>query len=368
MTNRLAASAVLVAMGSLLAVACGLSSSHDVVIATRDASPPSFVDPDADVSMPDGSGATTALCPTNECPAGRATCPNNPFPCAVDPSTDDDNCGACGHHCPDLGLTAHGDMLHADAHCVKGACQLVCKSGFADCNGFVEDGCEGNLSQDKQNCGACGVVCPGSDVCFMGECVCSIEGSCGTCGNVCPRNTQPPFPRDWHAGYGCVGGQCNAPTCMATWGDCNDDFPTDPAGDGCETNLDNDRNNCSQCGRVCAAGEICRRGICECPCGAPCFQARINTDVENCGGCGFRCPGVSDPRMVHGVPICDEGVCDFRCEAQWADCDGDDQNGCETNVTNDPLNCGGCNVRCSGVDGQACVDGKCAMKECGGVQ
>ncbi len=38
-----------------------------------------------------------------------------------------------------------------------GACP--CSSGYADCNGSFYDGCETNLTNDTNNCGACGVVC-----------------------------------------------------------------------------------------------------------------------------------------------------------------------------------------------------------------
>ncbi len=43
-------------------------------------------------------------------------------------------------------------------------------------------------------------------------------------------------------------------------------------------------------------------------------------------------------------------------------------NGVCSNTQADPLNCGACGVRCDGVEGQACVDGQCLMKECGVVQ
>ena len=71
---------------------------------------------------------------------------------------------------------------------------------------------------------------------------------------------------------------------------------------------------------------------------------------------------------AHGRPTCEQGVCGYQCSPNYADCDGDVDNGCETPLLDDPLNCGACGVRCDGVEGQACVDGHCLMKECGGVQ
>src|SRR6185369_5363164 len=38
---------------------------------------------------------------------------------------------------------------------------LVCPSGFGDCNGRADDGCEQSLTADGENCGACGHSCRG---------------------------------------------------------------------------------------------------------------------------------------------------------------------------------------------------------------
>ena len=69
---------------------------------------------------------------------------------------------------------------------------------------------------------------------------------------------------------------------------------------------------------------------------------------------------------VHGRPVCDQGVCDYRCTVNWADCDGNAVlNGCEANLLTDPLNCGGCGIVCDAVEGQPCINGQCATSECG---
>ena len=79
-------------------------------------------DPPRFTPTPDGgpvtspeAGAFVGMCPSNECPAGRMTCPNDPFPCGVDLTSDDDNCGACGVRCPHdkpSSRASRGDALH----------------------------------------------------------------------------------------------------------------------------------------------------------------------------------------------------------------------------------------------------------------
>jgi hypothetical protein len=49
------------------------------------------------------------------------------------------------------------------------------------------------------------------------------------------------------------------------------------------------------------------------------------------------------------------------CSDGYANCDGDDANGCETNTLLDKANCGGCNTACTAVNGtSSCKAGACA--------
>jgi hypothetical protein len=374
---------------SLLVLACVSSSSNDVVIGTRDNEEVFGTADGGDASLSPDVAASTLMCPSNQCPAGKVTCANNPLPCAVDLSSDNENCGACGVLCPTDLDSMLGDF-HGAMRCVEGACRLSCVSGFHDCNGRPEDGCEIDLreSKDPNNCGVCGNVCE-DGICSGGYCGCS-EGmalcdgkcatilsdnnNCGECGNVCPP--APRFPANLRMLETCAGGQCNVRKCRIEWMDCNGDMAEGVGGDGCETSM-LDPNNCFGCGNVCAPGEQCNLILadCVCPCGAVCdTPERVLSDPDNCGACGSACPGDRrslDGRgldLAHGRPVCDDGVCGYTCTPEWGNCDGDIVNGCEASFLSDPLNCGGCGIRCNGVEGQACVDGRCLTEDCGVIR
>jgi hypothetical protein len=335
-------------------------------------------------SGPGDSGM--GACPEVKCPSGRTTCPNSRFPCDVDLSSDNNNCGACGNYCP--GKAELGLALGMSTTCVDGVCQPVCERR-ENCNGDWDDGCEVDTDSDKHNCGGCGIECSYNESCgkigTQGVCICDIPHSCGECGRLCPPRPPdlPTYPAWWHADYlecnqltaKCWDRSCGvtkAPppsNALTRWADCDYDFLgvqiPDPDGNGCETNITSDPNNCGGCGIKCGPGEMCQAGIdlighCVCLCGRDC--QKFKEDPDNCGGCGIACRGADGDG--HGRPICTSGVCGYRCDLNWADCDNDLTNGCETDLQNDPLNCGTCGRRCDGAPGQPCVNGQCLTKEC----
>jgi hypothetical protein len=312
------------------------------------------------------------------CDAGRADCNGKTVDaCEVDLETDPDHCGECGVVCA-------GDHIDVPT-CEKGVCGGACAAGFADCDGDKKtNGCETATGDDPANCGGCGEVCSKSHVtsatCAGGECTGACEAgysdcdgdkqkngceaqtssdpkNCGACGAPCS---------DANVAVACAAGQCTG-ACLGGHLDCDGDLRKN----GCEVDPLTDPKACGGCGQPCADVNIavqCTGGVCDGPCelgfadcnfdkrGDGC-ETNVATNPASCGVCGLIC---SSNHIA--VPKCDAGVCDGACNAGFADCDGDKQkNGCEASTADDPDNCGGCGVVCSGngVAARLCVNGAC---------
>ncbi len=61
--------------------------------------------------------------------------------------------------------------------CTAGTCESTCSSGFGDCDGNPDNGCN-SLQTDALNCGGCGVACPAGPACNAGSCAGAV--SCRT--------------------------------------------------------------------------------------------------------------------------------------------------------------------------------------------
>lgn len=76
------------------------------------------------------------------------------------------------------------------------------------------------------------------------------------------------------------------------------------------------------------------------------------THCNTVGDCS-PCPG--DDPVHHARAVCAKSGCAVRCEYGWADCNGAQDDGCETELfAGDPRNCGACGRTCAG-----CVKGAC---------
>ena len=104
-----------------------------------------------------------ALCGIGACTQGYSDCDRKPGNgCETQVETDVINCGACGNLCAGI---------NGGANCANGLCTLTCNSGFDNCNNKNHDGCEVNLKNDANNCGACGNICPvNAPNCSSGVC------------------------------------------------------------------------------------------------------------------------------------------------------------------------------------------------------
>ncbi len=210
-------------------------------------------------------------------------------------------------------------------------------SGFGSCEGCSDGTGGGPQSKDcgelntVQNCGACGVAC------------------------------QPSHAK----GATCENGSCDYDACTGSYQDCDG-----VAMNGCESDKQNDSQNCGGCGVACATAGVehvtdraCVKGVCDYVTCAPlfgdCDGNRLNgcetptNTLVNCGACDVAC--APDNAIAPG---CIAGSCNFAsCLPGFNDCDGKTANGCESDKLKDPQNCGGCGKVCK-VD-EGCLAGKC---------
>lgn len=316
-----------------------------------------------DASCPPRTG-TIARCIDNECVyacvEGLADCDmssDNGCETALDTAL---NCGACGATC---------ELTNAIAGCRDGGCVVAdCLEGFEDCNGVAGDGCEADL-RDAATCGACGRTCAADEICAGDRCVSTCAPPNLMCGAACvdpssdPRNcgrcgVTCDFP---NATAACSRRGCEITGCLPGFEDCD----RNPA-NGCEARLDT-LTHCGACGSRCQranATASCESGSCTIAmCNANygnCdgrdnngCEADLRTDIDHCASCGTECV---DEARASGM--C-RGGCEYTCDAGYGDCDGslgDGTNGCESDLDSDASNCGGCGVTC---ESGTCIDGAC---------
>ncbi len=310
------------------------------------------------------------------CPTGLTCCDGG----CVDTARNTASCGACGTTC---------SAANAEPGCFGGVCGVArCTAPFADCDAVAANGCETNTLSTVNHCGGCGVACPSRSnatvSCTAGTCAfacdtgfadcdgdanngCEVElattpSHCGSCANACTATAGTS---------GCAAGACTVASCDTGFGDCDGN-----AANGCEVNLGSSIAHCNACNNACPApaggAAVCVAGVCglgTCATGfANCDAADGNgcevdtrTTLAHCGGCGQSCA----PANATGT--CAAGVCGIgACTTGFADCDGVASNGCEVNLQTDLRHCGTCNNLCpTPSSGSAvCSAGACGIGAC----
>jgi serine/threonine protein kinase len=234
-----------------------------------------------------------------------------------------------------LGTCKRCDLPNAVAACPKPSkpqrCIVgSCKPGFGDCDRNDDDGCEVDLRTSTASCGRCGNACPAAD----------------------------------HAAPACSEGACKL-VCDPGFADC-DGRP----GNGCEVKLDTSLAHCGACGHACRAAAnqdtACREGACAVSCkpgwgdcnGDPAdgCEVKLESSPAHCGACGNVCRAAANQDVA-----CRGGACVASCRPGHADCNGDPADGCETDVSSDDHNCGGCRKACAPPKGGSvsCESGRC---------
>ena len=208
------------------------------------------------------AACVNGACTIVECAPGHLNCDNQfATGCEVDFLNDPAHCGGCNRIC---------DYANASASCVGGDCVFQgCASGYDDCNGSLDDGCEVNLATDPNNCTACGNKCS--------------------------------FP---NATARCDGG-CQLDRCDEGYRDCDERADT-----GCESHSASDPLNCGTCGNDCTtkwanAYGTCGAGTCEF---AGCKPGYWNLDGDLSNGCEYQCTKISDTDEP------DDGFVDANCD------------------------------------------------------
>jgi hypothetical protein len=306
--------------------------------------------------------------------------------CEKDVSSDVQNCGGCGEE---------GEVCSATSGntpwCRDGSCgETKCPSGFGDCNGNPDDGCETDLRTDANNCGTCGNLCvaangtaycndtmcaiqscnPGYDDCSGGYadgCETNLNTNaahCGGCGTPCTIDNGQPL---------CDVGECTVKSCNANYDDCNG-----LASDGCEINLSMNQTNCGMCGNNCTTAFANASGTCS---ASTCSLTTCNVGYGNCnqiemdgcetnttsarlhcGGCGKECLASTSAHVSSNS--CSASTCNPVCNSGYANCDGDGYNGCEANTANTRLHCGGCGLECSSAASAHVSTNNCSGSSC----
>ena len=172
------------------------------------------------------SDCSSGSCQLTACNTGYGNCNNSAADGCEQRLNTTTDCAACGKACT---------LANATPTCSSGSCQVQsCNAGYGNCDGNAANGCETNVTNNAQNCSACGSACPSNFSCVSGKCVCTSDANCSS-------------------GKSCCNGACVDKT--------------------------SDEANCGSCGTQCGSGQTCCSSSCK----------SLGSDINNCGSCGNRC-------------------------------------------------------------------------------
>jgi hypothetical protein len=265
-------------------------------------------------------------------------------------------CGVEGSHKCDgqLSLKCQDGVFITEADCTEtgsrcdpngGTCER-CGPNQKRCNNVCTD-----INTDTA-CGDCGESCDQTDVNLDNHC---IESSPGSGSFHCSQRCKD--------GLVFVGGKCAI--------ECPPGSGLEPCNNVCVDQL-RDPEHCGGCSPApadtsdpnsapaCTNGTpdiTCKNGYTK-RCGSPPKCVDTTSDTQHCGACGIVC------NAANGNNACLSGTCKPTCDSTHADCDGNPNNGCEQDATQD-AKCGAGCMACTGTFACAPVNGsyKCASCE-----
>lgn len=249
--------------------------------------------------------------------------------------------------------------------CTNGACTGECKVGDTACDSTTYETCGADNKWAKKSCASvcdAKLGCTGS--CVPGTLQCnglSELDVCSQAGSYTAKQT-------------CTNGECAVVGGTAKCAACGDSDKICPS--NCKDSQDVDCPK--EPGEACTVSTDCRVGVCgaehvccDSACTDSCSSCKIagkagactaidyskSSDVSNCGTCHGTCS------TNHVTASCASGVCGGACASGYASCNAVSANdGCETNVTNDPNNCNACGTVCKYGE---CVSGACPSTKWG---
>ncbi len=257
----------------------------------------------------------------DRCATGTADCENGSAgECVADGlSAELAHCGPNCQECP---------AERAD-QCVDGQCMCGEEALCAEdetCCGEGDSATCAKLSDDVQNCGACGNACqaPSSDetpVCVGGTCATQCVPSATRCegGELLECGGDGDWQPAMSCTYGCSGSvcaECSSGDTRCNGGrevcDSSGHWKPSACGTGMECVSDGEcRISCGA--TTCAEDEVC--------CGEGDQEQCVDIqgdDVQNCGACGNACQAPSSDE----TPVCVGGTCATQCMPSATRCEG----------------------------------------------